>query len=548
MDDVDRALRDAGAESRATVRSSTDIETDLMATLQRTVATTADDARLTPSGARRAWPVVGAAAALVALLVGMLVIVGGYNDGVGPAGTVDTRPHESLAPATTVLESPIPESPTPTENAPTSTARPSPPNADLRETWSQIAASTDVAWEPSGIARTCGLVWWQQQQMEQERCTQLTIDPVGVPISYDPTTRTVTRHLRDGGPAEFRLPDEFVDPSLIAAGPDDVVYFALDNPWPKSSDVLAVSINRDDAGTVLERFPEVMGIYDADLFRTPNGLVLGGWRDQGPRPAPDAVPFVEWIHPQGGDADDAPLSYPGGSFDDASGSVFAGGWAWFLSDGRLLPGGGSPEVLATLDGGFLASYTEHDGELRAEVIRGYRDSSVEHWLLPGSWFELGMPILEPQGTILIPNGSTFVRVAPFAARPNGWDGELRIDPATASAEAVGLNEFLEGVYATIAEGADGPLPWDSGPIPFTDAIAGPVHPAETRTVRLVAAEGITSTVEVVTEGFLDDSVFGERLTVHLTATDGGLLVDHIEWATTCQPGRGHQDFRAALCT
>ncbi len=442
----------------------------------------------------------------------------------------------------TVTRSPIPSGPSGPDPT-TSTIVP-----ELPATWSEIAASTDVAWESSGIARACGMVWWEQQQMEQERCTAVMVDPAGVPVSYDPTTRVITRHARDGGPVEFRLPDEYVDPSLIAAGPDDVVYFALDNEWPKASDVLAVSVNPDDAGTVLERFSEVMGIGDADLFLAPDGLVLSDWYAQGPRPAPDAVPFVEWVERDDRGANDPPLYYGGGTFDGSSGTVTAAGWQWYLGDDRLIQGGSVGDVLATHDGGFITSSLEHDGELRAEMIRGYRDGSVEHWLLPSSWFALGIPVLEPQGTILVPNGNTFARIAPFASRPNGWDGVLQVDTAAGTAEAVGLNEYLDGVSATFNDlGGDGPWPWYTGPTQFANALAGPTQPAETRTVRLLSTEGASSTVAVTTEGFLDDSVFGTQLIARIAWTDAGMRVDHIDWTNSCQPGRGHQDYQPDLC-
>ena len=77
---------------------------------------------------------------------------------------------------------------------------------------------------------------------------------------------------------------------------------------------------------------------------------------------------------------------------------------------------------------------------------------------------------------------------------------------------------------------------------------GPIQPGEIRTIRLVPSKGADITVVVTTEGFFDDSVFGVQLTVHLNFTDAGLRVDHIEWKNTCQPDRGHQDYRAALCT
>jgi hypothetical protein len=99
--------------------------------------------------------------------------------------------------------------------------------------------------------------------------------------------------------------------------------------------------------------------------------------------------------------------------------------------------------------------------------------------------------------------------------------------------AVGLNEYLD---------ANEPW-WETDPIGLANAVAGPVSsPAERRTI-----EFRDDAVVVTTENHLDDSVYGTRLTFHLVPGEGGVRADTIEWANTCQPGRGHQDYQAALC-
>src|SRR5690606_9003728 len=105
------------------------------------------------------------------------------------------------------------------------------------------------------------------------------------------------------------------DASLIAAGPDDVVYFALAGPAPEYADVLAVSVAPADAGTLLERFPEILPFGDADLFVAPDGLVTRGWYEEGFRPAADDVPFLEWLRRDGGSVPFATRSFQPAGFD-----------------------------------------------------------------------------------------------------------------------------------------------------------------------------------------------------------------------------------------
>lgn len=505
-----------------------------------------------PTGRRRSWwlPVVSVAAA-VAMIGGAVALL------TAPRGRF------RISPASPVTQNDLPSGAT-TLPAPSSTTRPSTipastiavssvPSSDAASVrrWDDVAGSVGVSWESAGFDRTCGPVWWVQQSMDDTRCTEIAIDPAGVPITFEPSSRLVSRHTRRGETVTFELPKEFVDPDLIVAGPDDVVYFALDNQWPRASDVLAVSVAADDAGSVLDRVPEAMGIGDADLFVTPAGLVLSGWHDPGFRPAHEKSPFVQWVR-RNGAPDDPDTTFALAQFDDAQGMVTVGNRQWSLGGRLVVPAEpGTGRVLGTFDGGFIALYTEHVGDLRAEVFRGYRDGSVEHWLLPGSWFELGTPILEPQGTILLPDEDHFVRISPFAQRSSGWDGTLRVDFDTGTAEADGLNEFIDSYIASLDESGDGTLPWELGLTAFADAVAGPLtSPSELRTVATAPDGGGGYTVTVTTEGFRDDdSGFGSRLIVIVEAeTDGRLRLGKIYWSQACQTGRGHQDYTPAPCS
>jgi hypothetical protein len=43
-------------------------------------------------------------------------------------------------------------------------------------------------------------------------------------------------------------------------------------------------------------------------------------------------------------------------------------------------------------------------------------------------------------------------------------------------------------------------------------------------------------------------VYGSRLVMHISLDQPGFRVARIDWSNTCQPDRGHQDYRAELCT
>ncbi len=402
------------------------------------------------------------------------------------------------------------------------------------------------AWEGAGIRRSCGDVWWQQQQMSQRRCTELAIGPDGIPVSYDPLSRRITRERReDAGTVTFVLPTQYVDASLLAAGPDDVVYLALDNPVPTASDVLAVSLSPDDVGRVIRRFPTALATADADVLTGPTGLLVSGWHDLGPRPEPAHAPAVPWVDRAGS----TPSPMAAGSFDDAQSVVRAGNGQWTLIHRRVVAEQpGSSAVLPTFDGGFIAAYSETTGRMRTELFRGWRDGSVVSVELPLRWPDLdGSLVLEPQGTVLVPNGDSFARLAPFDTHPNGWDGRLRIDLASGTATAVGLDDFLDRITWPSSGQAD-VWPWGTSPVAVANAVAGtPSSPAELRTIEQGPPEGTSTVVTVTTEGLLDDSVYGRRLVVHLAVDQPGFRVQRIEWSNACQPGRGHQDYRPALC-
>lgn len=382
--------------------------------------------------------------------------------------------------------------------------------------------------------------------MYDRRCTEVAIDPQGIPVSYDPVTRRVTRERREGDePIAFTLPDEYVDASLLAAGPDDVVYFALDNEWPSSSDVVAVSLSPGDTGRMIERFSAVLPVGDADVLPGPTGLVVSGWYDPGPRPSPEREPAAPWIDRTGGPAS----AIAHGAVDDANNLVQANGWQWRLNGRKVIAEQpGFSAVAPTFDGGFIAAYSETTGAMRTELIRGWRDGALAYVELPVPWAELGGPLaLEPQGTLLLPNGDSFARLAPFENRPTGWDGDLQIDVEAGTARPSGLDDYLDTI-TWLESGQSDVWPWGTSPIAFANAVAGSLSsPSELRTIEQGPVGGSTVVVTVTTEGFLDDSVHGTRLVMHISLDQPGFRVARIEWSNACQSGRGHQDYQPEYC-
>ena len=483
------------------------------------------------------------ASAVVALMIGIAAC--GTESATTLPATVRSEPVSSTPDTpSTALTTTVPVvAPTTLAQQPTPTLAPVPtePAVDV------ATALTGWNWEGSRITRACGDVWWEQQQMNRRQCTAVVVDPQGIPVSYDPLTRRVTRERREGTePVAFTLPEEYVDASLLAAGPDDVVYFALDNEWPSSSDVIAVSLAPGDTGRLIERFPAVLPVGDADVFPGSTGLVLSGWHDLGPRPSSETIPSVPWVGRDGG----AVSPIPTGAFDDENNLVQANGWQWSIGDRRVTgEQPGTSAVTPTFDGGFIVAYSETTGAMRTELIRGWRDGAVEYVELPMSWAALDGPlVLEPQGTLLVPNGDSFARVAPFENRTTGWDGPLQVDVDAGTVMPVGLDEYLDTIDWP-ESGQSHVWPWGTSPIAFANAVAGGSWSAsELRSIEERYVGGGVAVVTVTTEGFLDDSVDGTRLVMHISLTQPGFRIVRIDWSNACQPGRGHQDYQAEYCT
>lgn len=468
---------------------------------------------------------------------------------VPPSGPTDSEPLTTNA-AGTSNPATSPATETTESEQVTSTIGPEArPGQNDEQAIAGLLAGLD--WESSGIPRACAV----ESPDGAAGCTQVVHDPSGVPIGYDVTTRTITRHVReDGAPVQAVLPESYGDGVwIVAAGPDAVVYLnAVEQRGPEgSADLVAMSLAPGDAGREIER---AVGSgnsgHDADFVVTANGLVTTDWYGQGQRPAADRTLVMPWVDrdpaddgsPQT-DVDPHPNDVDAITIDAYEHTVTVNGRTWQLTGtaAEFSPTG-MPPIVRTFDGGFIARYDEVVNEYRSVVVRGWPDGSVEEWIAPGGPDGVGWSIVpEPMGSVLIANGDSFARATPFDPRPPAWDGRLEVDVDTGEVDVTALNNYLATLDWTVSQPS-----WDLDPIAFANTVAGPLSsPAELRTIRLLVDDGQSVIVSVTDERFLDDSVYATRL--ELSITSDKRSVETIRWTNSCQPGRGHQTFEAAYC-
>lgn len=127
MNDLERTLRQAGADTRRAAESAVDLDADLATTLQRSPQRDSIEAPARSTRSGRTYVVLGAAAALVVVLIGGLVVIGGGDAAVEPVGPVSsspaqTRPSRTVdASPSTIAEVPLEPQPTITTTAPGTT-------------------------------------------------------------------------------------------------------------------------------------------------------------------------------------------------------------------------------------------------------------------------------------------------------------------------------------------------------------------------------------------------------------------------------------------
>jgi hypothetical protein len=466
---------------------------------------------------RRRWAALASAAAVVALIIG--VAVTGREQAQAP---VLTSPTTTEPVPTTTFTSPTSAAPATTTSTPPTT-QPPPTVVEGVVTVGQLRDLLDGPYEGSGIERVCG---------SEGRCTQVRFDPLGAPISFDPTSGVITRHVRGG--ASFTLPafDDFT--RLVAGGPGEVVYVLQSSGTVESNDLVAYSLAVGDAGREIARFPTSYGVGDGELIPSPSGLVMSPSTAAGLQPADIDNVAVAWVD-RNGNITTSPT--PLVRVDFAGITVDVNGRSWTFDD----PVDGAAPSLQnfspTFDGGVIG-VVQHSTDGRTGVVRGWSDGSVDTWVLPP---EIVRADLEPSptGHVLVPSPGTFMTAEVFALRDDDfWTGRREFDFDNWTVTYPGLDDYLD---------TNNPR-WEQDPTGFAHALAGRTDsPAETRTIEVINSDTEGAEIQVTTEGFLDDSGFGSRLVVRLRATDQAYRVEQVERTQACQPGRGHQDYQPAPC-
>ncbi|TFH15623.1 MAG: hypothetical protein E4H05_08010 [Acidimicrobiales bacterium] len=126
MNDVEQTLRQAGLDARLTAEAAIDVDADLAATLQR--STLPDTEERSAHSSRHTYLMFGVAAALVVVLIGGLLVIGGGDaaiDPVDPVSSASTPTQPSTIPETepsTIAEQPIPPPATSATTVPGTTA------------------------------------------------------------------------------------------------------------------------------------------------------------------------------------------------------------------------------------------------------------------------------------------------------------------------------------------------------------------------------------------------------------------------------------------
>ncbi|HWL42522.1 MAG TPA: hypothetical protein VNQ73_06220 [Ilumatobacter sp.] len=479
-----------------------------------------------------------AAALVVALAVGGAMAIWSRNDGGAAVDTPDTQPVTQPASEPTEPEPPVTvpattPKPEPTEpivtvpatNAPSTTSPTTSPatSAATPPEPADPARWSDFPQERSTFALDCRDDAW--------RCTAV-LDPTGQPVTYD-AQQTLTRHGRPEVSAT--LAESNTGGYVLAAGPDDVAYVVVATPGADDPivDAVAISLADGDAGREIARWPEAAA-GDSMLVVTPAGLVVVGCcGDEPVRPDPEAPVVVPWIDRDGqpAAADRLHVAVHLGQDQVQGVQVERDGSLWSVTSDEGLMLHGMPRVTPTFDGGIVAQFEQLDGHQL--IVRGHPDGTTDEIVIDGG--ETRPLLVDASGVVVVPNGDGYVRVQVFEPRPSGWDGSLDVDLETWTASAPGLDEFLDANDPT----------WESDPVAFADAIAGPPGVAESRTVELVSEEPLV--VELTTTGYLDDSVHGDRYRLTLAQVDDTLRLVEADYLTTCQPDRGHQDFQQDYC-
>ncbi len=400
FDPLDRELRALGRAAMADAERRADADAGLARVLDR-----ADLAAPAPP-ARSPWLLLGAAAAIVGLIVGGVVMSRGGDDTV--------RTATSDAP---VVPAAAPESSGP---APATTAAPATTPATVPST--DVAASSP---ETTSAPSTSVPPPAPESQLPIERrcvdgygCTQLASTADGRIAAYDPVDGVVAVLDASAAGVESRVAvvPPFADrsPWLVGIGPDDVAYFGVapDGAGDPILDLVAVPLRGPSAGSVVVVEQGLDGSGDTDLVPTADGFAaVGCCGFDSPRPRADAW-TIPWI-----DGNGDPITSNATLFEwrlgetrDVITRVDGGVRTEFEAPLLATSPRGMPWLVATDDGGALMlDYSQQHGVSYIARFRpGVDVEEMQLVQLPaGLWGAVAL--LEAAGTVIVSDGDRFVR-------------------------------------------------------------------------------------------------------------------------------------------
>jgi hypothetical protein len=490
---------------------------------------------------RRPLAVLLAAAAVVVVLVAGLAVLlsrGGGDGAVVPA-TVPADPPPtavtSVAPTTTPSAAPA-----------TTTPATSTPATSIPATIAPSTTSSSNA--PVGEGATTLAIPYRCTA--SGACTQLSSTEDGRLVAYDPIAEVLEVWDPAGaallGSTPLDEPLATQAPWFVHTGPDDVAYISVDTPTvdDPSNDLLAIPLSGPRAGEVVERRTGLDGSGDSTLVARADGLaVVGCCGPAESRPSPDAVvyPFVDSNGtPVGSTAPTLRLDL--GEAGNTLVRVDGDRERQFALPTASLYPRDVPVMVAADDGGVVAwDYVETFSGGKLVFVRfgvDWPDFAIDNadvYVAGVEPLASGEILLERSGTVIVATGDAFVRSTFGEIASPGWGGRADVDTTTGVVAAPGLNDHID----------DRQPMWASDPTTLAWQIVQSAGPNEQVQTEFDEASG---QLTITTTGLLDDSVAATRLVIATETADDGLLrfVDGT-WSQSCQPGRGHQDFRTEPC-
>jgi len=570
LDDFDdeelRGLAMAAFHGHELTVSPGETETALQAVRARIDAEDSGDAsasmiRWDQQRSRRSpWPLLGAAAAVVALVAGGLVAVINRGDDevvippatIPPVTSVDAEPDGVPATEPVPTTEPLDEAPT-TETVPSSTD--AAPATDPPATTEPVVAIdepsvTDPPANDTGVS-TEGAIAIPDNCIGDFNCTDLASTEDGRIVAYDPTAETLSLYDATGQELQSVVPlaEPIADrsPYFVHIGPDDVAYMSVMEigAIDPNGDLVAIPLVGSNAGSVVEEWIGG-GDYVGDSTFVPRkaGIAVQGCCGfEDVRPDPDA-PLYRYVDRNGSLIESTAPTFrlDLGDVGNNLARINEDGSSTFWSLPAVLQSPRDfPLVAATDDGGALVS--EYSQVLqRAYIVKFGPDwpdfgiANADVYLLDER-AGLGAVLLEPSGTVLLrdENGS-FVRRELDEIGTPGWPATSTASITDGTVTAEGLNEYID----TNQPG------WAADGVTFGFQFEQSVGPNEVVRVEFDEATGV---VTITTSGLLDDSVTAVQRVIQTERADDGLLrFVSGTYGQQCAPGRGHQDFNTDPCT